>query len=260
MAAAARDAWRGSVFVWPQRTFYLGAAGDTSLHAAHDVKVCVAVHGSFRLRLAGATRWQTCAAALIPSDEAHQLDGRGAQLALLYFSPELIKGQRLTYAGQGAQPVAAPTLARFAPALRRYLQHGCTDMEATELCADLLAALLPAATARLKLDARVAQTLEHFDAETDGRLTAAQLSNSVALSPSRFAHLFRAQVGLPVRPYLLQLRLKRALRQMAATDSLTHVAHAAGFADSAHLSRTFRRTVGLAPSALTKHSQFFRLS
>ncbi|HEX8181071.1 MAG TPA: helix-turn-helix domain-containing protein [Pyrinomonadaceae bacterium] len=258
--AAASDAWRGAVFLWQQRSLYLGAAGDTSLHASHDVKVCLALHGQFRLRLAGTSRWQTCAAALIPSDEPHQLDGRGAQLALLYFSPELIAGERLSYAGRRVQPVAPRLLARFTPHLRRYLQHGCTEAEATELCAELIDALLPAATARLRLDARVAETLAGFDAAPAEQPHAAELAAAVALSPGRLAHLFSAQVGLPVRQYLLQLRLRRALRQMNAPGSLTHAAHAAGFADSAHLSRTFRRTVGLAPSALTRHSRFFRLT
>jgi AraC-like DNA-binding protein len=36
----------------------------------------------------------------------------------------------------------------------------------------------------------------------------------------------------------------------AAGGSLTDAAHEAGFADSAHLSRTFRRMFGVAPSSL----------
>jgi AraC-like DNA-binding protein len=40
----------------------------------------------------------------------------------------------------------------------------------------------------------------------------------------------------------------------AKGDSLTEVAHEAGFSDSAHLTRTFRSLLGIAPSALTKES------
>ena len=49
---------------------------------------------------------------------------------------------------------------------------------------------------------------------------------------------------------MLWLRLERAVAVFAAGGSLTDAAHAAGFADSAHLSRTFRRMFGLAPSSL----------
>jgi AraC family transcriptional regulator len=40
---------------------------------------------------------------------------------------------------------------------------------------------------------------------------------------------------------------------------LTTAAHEAGFADSAHLSRTFRDTFGLAPSRIFKRSQFIQV-
>jgi AraC family transcriptional regulator len=70
------------------------------------------------------------------------------------------------------------------------------------------------------------------------------------LSPGRFRHLFVAETGLPHRGYVLWLRLGRAVDVFAAGGSLTDAAHDAGFADSAHLSRTFRRMFGLAPSSL----------
>lgn len=37
---------------------------------------------------------------------------------------------------------------------------------------------------------------------------------------------------------------------MGSGSSLTEAAHAAGFADSAHFSRTFRRMFGVAPASL----------
>ena len=43
--------------------------------------------------------------------------------------------------------------------------------------------------------------------------------------------------------------LARVLRQ-ARKDSLTDAAHGAGFSDSAHLSRTFRRMFGIAAASL----------
>lgn len=48
----------------------------------------------------------------------------------------------------------------------------------------------------------------------------------------------------------LWLRLQRAVELFAAGTPLTEAAHAAGFADSAHLSRTFRRMFGIAAATL----------
>jgi AraC-like DNA-binding protein len=70
---------------------------------------------------------------------------------------------------------------------------------------------------------------------------------------------FRASLprtnGHSVRRYLLEVRLRRALLEIARGESLTASAYAADFADSAHLSRTFRRMTGIAPSSILKHSR-----
>jgi AraC-like DNA-binding protein len=78
-----------------------------------------------------------------------------------------------------------------------------------------------------------------------------EAARSAHLSPERFRHLFVEQTGMRFRPYVLWLRLERALEAYAAGASLTDAAQAGGFADSAHLSRTFRRMFGVAPASLT---------
>jgi AraC-like DNA-binding protein len=46
-------------------------------------------------------------------------------------------------------------------------------------------------------------------------------------------------------------KLGVAAARMAVGAQLTHIAHEVGFVDSAHLSRTWRRTYGFAPSRIT---------
>jgi AraC-like DNA-binding protein len=70
------------------------------------------------------------------------------------------------------------------------------------------------------------------------------------LSPSRFRHLFVEQTGMALRPYILWRRFIRVWELMMEGESLTTAAHAAGFADAAHLTRTSRRMFGFPPSAL----------
>jgi AraC-like DNA-binding protein len=52
---------------------------------------------------------------------------------------------------------------------------------------------------------------------------------------------------------VLWLRLRIAITRVQAGDDLTVAAHAAGFADSAHLTRTCRDMFGLPPSLLSRH-------
>ena len=76
------------------------------------------------------------------------------------------------------------------------------------------------------------------------------LAGIAGLSPSRFMHVFTESVGVPVRPYILWLRLQRAACDLTEGASVTSAAHHAGFSDSAHLTRTFRRMLGVTPSDL----------
>ena len=72
------------------------------------------------------------------------------------------------------------------------------------------------------------------------------------LSPSRLRHLFVEQTGLAFKTYMLWRRLMRALEAYAEGKSLTESAHHAGFADSAHFSRVFKRYFGLPATTLTR--------
>lgn len=107
---------------------------------------------------------------------------------------------------------------------------------------------------------RVAQALayieQHPQAEPDG----AQLAQLVHLSASRFTHLFRAETGLTLSRYLLWTRLLGAIDAIAAGLNMTQAAHAAGFADSPHMSRSFRQVFGITPSELLKMTIAFKRS
>ena len=81
------------------------------------------------------------------------------------------------------------------------------------------------------------------------------LSARVHLSASRFAHLFKKVVGVPVRRYVLWLKMRRALDLAIGGDSLTTAALSAGFSDSAHLSRSVRAMMGIAPEFLFRQRE-----
>ncbi len=74
---------------------------------------------------------------------------------------------------------------------------------------------------------------------------AASVAQDLAISESRFLHLFKAEMKIAWRPYLLWRRLLCAVNALKHGYSATDAAHIAGFSDSAHLSRTFRKNFGL---------------
>jgi AraC-like DNA-binding protein len=55
---------------------------------------------------------------------------------------------------------------------------------------------------------------------------------------------------VPVRPYIRWLRLQRAACELMDGATASMAAHRAGFADAAHMTRTFRYMLGTTPSDL----------
>ncbi|MFO0615927.1 MAG: AraC family transcriptional regulator [Polyangiaceae bacterium] len=91
-------------------------------------------------------------------------------------------------------------------------------------------------------------------ARLDRPLSLGDVAQAIGLSEGRTRHLFVEQTGLSFRTFVLWLRLVRAVEMFSVGASLTDAAHGAGFADSAHLSRTFRRMFGIAAASLVVSS------
>ena len=94
------------------------------------------------------------------------------------------------------------------------------------------------------------RALTYIKERIDRPITLEEVAAAVNLSPSRFRHLFVEETGMALRPYILWLRFQKAWALISQGQTLTEAAHGAGFADSAHLSRTSRRMFGIPPVAL----------
>lgn len=103
-----------------------------------------------------------------------------------------------------------------------------------------------------RLDTRVTKVLTHIQASDDLRISLSTAAEMAFLSPSRFAHLFKDQMGLPFSRYMLWRKLTRAMLAIGSERTIADAAHAADFADAAHLTRTFYQMVGMAPSVLMR--------
>jgi AraC family transcriptional regulator of arabinose operon len=146
---------------------------------------------------------------------------------------------------------------RAALAMERVAAHGTQDRSSTLRLELLLMALREIfllveeePRVRGQLDERIGAALERMSADLRSRHTVATLAATAGLSPSRFAHLFQAEVGIsPVRA-IRRMRLREATVQLRYTDrTVEAIAEDAGFTSPSHLSREFRREYGVSPVA-----------
>lgn len=85
------------------------------------------------------------------------------------------------------------------------------------------------------------------------------LAGAIGLSYDRMSHLFAEVVGLPLRSYLLWLKIHAAALLRGSGLTLTEIADAAGFNDSAHLCNTWQQAFGKSPSSFFVHADYIKV-
>jgi AraC-like DNA-binding protein len=108
------------------------------------------------------------------------------------------------------------------------------------------------------LDPALAAVLDAVNKDFERPL--AQIARDVGLPSARVSHLFNEQLRLPLRSYQAWRRTTVAWELFAFRNdlSLTQAAHEAGYADSAHMSRTWQRQYGVSPSYMRDQVRSFR--
>jgi AraC-like DNA-binding protein len=225
------------------------APGRNKMHAHHAFQLTFSLGGEFSLHLeehsvAGPY-------AVVAPDTPHSFEASG-RVGLLFIEPESRAGRSLTQLMQGlrASPISA-TQAWDAPDLiSRAFEHPTDARGALREVGLQIAGRLAGHTRTIEPDRRVRQIIKWASENLDKDLGIDAAAVHVGLSPSRASHLFVEETGLPFRTYVLWLRLVRAVDAHTQGLNLTDAAQEAGFSDSAHLSRTFKRMFGLPAASL----------
>jgi AraC-like DNA-binding protein len=103
--------------------------------------------------------------------------------------------------------------------------------------------------------AAVRRARAYLEERWDAPVTLAELATHAGLSRFELARTFRAQIGLPPHAFQLDLRIARARSLLAAGEPPAAVAAACGFCDQAHLTRVFKRAVGVTPARYARTSK-----
>jgi AraC family transcriptional regulator len=225
----------------------------TSFHSHHAVQVTLALDGTFTLEGHDHRAAAAVAAAVAP-DVEHAFETHGNAIAHLFVDPDGQAGRELSrtlFTSGDIAAIASPRLDEIRELLHAALQaRRRSDAPFIDLGRILLAQLAPGSERDERPEVRVRKMSAWAAARLESPVSLEDVARHVGLSPSRARHLFVDQTGLPFRTYLLWLRLMRAVELFSTGSSLTSAAHGAGFSDSSHFSRTFRRMFGIAADSL----------
>lgn len=107
-------------------------------------------------------------------------------------------------------------------------------------------------TPHRKLDPRIEQIISHINSGQSNSIQFSEILQLSSLSSSRLIHLFKKEVGIPIRRYILWYKTKKALAAIASGTTIKQAASIAGFTDAAHFNRSFRSMFGNSPSNVLK--------
>lgn len=115
------------------------------------------------------------------------------------------------------------------------------------------AAAVRGAVAREPDAPKILAAMQFIRRESKKPLTVAGIARHVAMSPSHFAHRFRAVARVSPMRFVREVRLERARELLTdASVRASEVASEVGFESAAHFSREFKRRYGAAPIAYVK--------
>lgn len=106
------------------------------------------------------------------------------------------------------------------------------------------------------LDNRIHRACQFISDNLSKELTVDDLSRVACMSSSRFSHLFRKQMGIPIRQWIEDQRISLARQLLLTTDlAVSQVAQYLGYQDALYFSRVFRKNLGLSPREFRKSHQ-----
>jgi len=238
-----------AVYLWNSRLLFLRKAIESTEHAHHAIQICLGLEGSIPYRDPDG-RLREDRAFAIDSECRHTILAPAARHAFLFIEPELKVAQQIRASRLSANPIGLLDFSQLEEASQVF--HDCYDRPRT--CAELgpvverLLHTIAQSPLEVRAPDRRVQEVLAILAEAPTDRSPADLAAEVGLSESRLQHLFNDEVGVPMRRYLLWRRLLQSIQRLSDSETLTNAAHEAGFADSAHFSRTFRQMFGITPS------------
>lgn len=242
----------GRVLFWPGGSVWIGRQAGLGLeHSHHAIQISLALTGSIRLH-ASAPDWEECRGAVLRPHRPHRFDGCGQTVANILVDPESLSGRALAGIFNESDVHRLPNLeaTELCELMLNAFMAECPDASLVKASLQVIGILTKDQGTVAAVDDRIPIAVEAIRARLESRVTLAQIAETVNLSASRFRHLFREQTGMSFRAYVLWMRLERAITCGMTVGSWTEAAQQAGFADSAHLTRTCRAMLGVTPAML----------
>lgn len=251
------------LILWKDIRLFIGQNPRSTTGHNHPVmQLVVAIKGEFKTRVDETGEWIPQKGLLIRPNHQHQCDATNVPILSLEIDPDSTLGEWILQNVMKGDPIMAYP-SDYLGWVDFELVNGCLQSEKWDKLYAHLEAIFGFEDHhqhKTKKDERIELVLGHIHDNIQDNLSTEQLTSVSFLSESRLLHLFKEEMGLPIRNYILWYRLKVALEHILNEASLTEAAHMAGFSDQSHFTRTCQKMIGVPPSLISKNSKFVQVS
>jgi AraC-like DNA-binding protein len=255
--------WQGEAGHFEEYAYPPGRAGRDVAHVHADVQVCLSVNFPGRYRRGRhSTEVPVGAVSVVDAWEPHAAedpcDRAVTAIYRLVYVPRAEWDRAAEQLGVGPrvglQVLSRPSLASALGVLCRRARARASALEQQERWAVFTSLWFSCAGQsveplqhRQPAEARLDRARDYIEAHALAGVTLADAAREAGLSPQHFAACFRSRYGMPVHRFQILLRLDHARRLLGRGMPLVDVAAECGMSDQSHLTRHFKRYLGMTP-------------
>lgn len=240
------------LYLYDGRIIYACPGMATEIHRHVAAEILIATGDApFVLHGDGNGPGREYHAAMISPNTEHELQANDCELMVFMIDPD---SQEFQFFADDSRNAGIRALDRrdFSPLFDRFRAARAGRLscrESYQMLNDVLLSLANFELPPREWDERIPRVLEIIKNTDDlSDVSVYSLADAIGVSDNRLMHLFKQHMGLPLRRYLLWLRVRRVALMIKDGVNITEAAHAAGFSDAAHLSRTFKEMFGVPPT------------
>ncbi|MCC9074076.1 helix-turn-helix transcriptional regulator [Flavobacterium sp. F-65] len=230
---------------------YIGKNLQTDFHKHYAVMVIFSLDKPFELAYENQTKsFDACI--IQPNVTRKFTSDKNSEIAFIYIEPYTELGLKLLDLQKGVTSLSSTDFKPFLEILETW-QNKTDNRESftTNFINKLVDQIVSIENITpASLDKRILKSIK--EANQDITKSQKQIAESVGLSVSRFAFLFKKSTGITFKQYVLHTKLVKSVKSILFEENLTQVAHQGGFADQAHFTRTYLKTFGVLPSHSVK--------
>ncbi len=219
------------------------------MHANHSVKIVVADQS---ISVSHDRKMFTSNGLLIKSNTPHKIKPHDGRVISIFIDPQTQLGRSLNKLFK-TKPVLRldPSIANI---VLKFRSDSSDHLSSNQIQNRIARLLTPFASLRHEafLDERIEKIINAIKQSETCSVKFFTLLELCALSESRLIHLFKKEIGINIRKYMLWCRTTKAIAALTTGASIKQSAKIAGFTDAAHLNRTFVSMYGITPSLMLK--------